>query len=67
MTEDGQVAGMFGQSNQLFIENAGLLKEQLWVQWGTQEQQRCVIELPHKQMSEQKQPKSVQLLAVECK
>lgn len=67
LTEEGQVAGMFGQSNQLFIENAALLKDQLWVQWGAQEQQRCAIEIPHKQIAGQKQPKSVQLIAVECK
>jgi len=67
MTADRQIAGIFGQSNQLFIEKSDLLKDQLWVQWGQQEKHSCHIEIPEKLIPKQKHAKTMQLVDVVCK
>lgn len=66
-TGDGKIAGIFGQSNQLFIEKSELLKEEIKVQWGTKEQQVCQINVPKQQLTKQKNAKMMQLVDVECK
>ncbi|WP_202743780.1 fimbria/pilus outer membrane usher protein [Acinetobacter calcoaceticus] len=66
-TQDGQSIGVFGQSNQLFVENADLLNQDLLVQWGAEQQQSCLIAAPEKLLPKQKQTKTMQLVDVECK
>ncbi|MDR2061793.1 MAG: hypothetical protein LBQ29_10405 [Acinetobacter sp.] len=67
VNQAGQVAGMFGQSNQLFIEKAQLLKQDLYVQWGMNESYACRIAAPEKMIPQNKQTKRIQMIDVECK
>ncbi|MFD2013105.1 hypothetical protein ACFSHO_04735 [Acinetobacter vivianii] len=67
MNQAGQVAGMFGQSNQLFIEKAQLLKQDLYVQWGMSESYTCHIDASEKLLPKSKQPNRIQMIDVECK
>ncbi|WP_228703798.1 fimbria/pilus outer membrane usher protein [Acinetobacter larvae] len=66
--QDDAVIGTFGQSNQLFIENAALLQERLAVQWGAQQRTTCWIDIPKNVLSNQKtSSKKFQIIDVECK
>lgn len=67
VNQAGQVAGMFGQSNQLFIEKAQLLKQDLYVQWGMSESYTCHIDAPEKLLPKTKQVNRIQMIDVECK
>jgi len=67
VNQAGQVAGMFGQSNQLFVEKAELLKQDLYVQWGMNESYTCRIDTPEKLLPKSKQPNRIQMIDVECK
>ncbi|BAP36417.1 thin pili usher protein AcuC [Acinetobacter guillouiae] len=67
LSTDGQIVGMFGQSNQLFIEKAALLNQDILVQWGATERQACRINAPQRVLSKQKNTKKMQLIDVECK
>lgn len=67
VNQAGQVAGMFGQSNQLFIEKAQLLKQDLYVQWGMNESYACRIDAPETLLPKSKQPNRIQMIDVECK
>lgn len=66
-TGDGKIAGIFGQSNQLFIEQAALLKEPIQVQWGNDNKQNCRIDPVEELVPKQLKAKTMQLLDVECK
>ena len=61
----GDVIGMFGQSNQLFVEKDELLKDSLYVRWGTNNDVSCQIEAPEHLIQEKS--KKLQLIDVECK
>jgi outer membrane usher protein len=67
VNQAGQVAGMFGQSNQLFIEKAQLLKQDLYVQWGMSESYTCRIDAQEKLLPKSKQSNRIQMIDVECK
>lgn len=66
-TTDGRIVGIFGQSNQLFIEKAELLKETMQVQWGIDGKQNCRIDPVEKIIPKQLKVKTMQLFEVECK
>jgi outer membrane usher protein len=66
-TADGQLVGVFGQSNQLFVEKADLLKDDVLLSWGTENAVSCRIEAPEQLLPKQKSAKAMQLVDVECK
>ncbi|WP_228714953.1 fimbria/pilus outer membrane usher protein [Acinetobacter pullicarnis] len=59
--------GMFGQSNQLFIENTVDLENDIQVLWGESNQYKCQIEAPEKLVQKTKTSKAFQVIDVECK
>lgn len=67
LSADGQIVGMFGQSNQLFVDNSDLLKQDILVQWGVTERQACRIDAPHRALPKQNNLRKMQLIDVECK
>ncbi|TCM69081.1 outer membrane usher protein [Acinetobacter calcoaceticus] len=62
---DGKALGMFGQSNQLFIEDAQGLKNNLLVTWGSTETSSCRIDAPTQ--SQAQKAGVFQVIDVECK
>lgn len=64
---NGQVVGMFGQSNQLFVENSDLLQHEIEVKWGVAEVKSCRIDASHVLLKNQKNKNLFQVINVECK
>ena len=58
--------GMFGQSNQLFVDHAELLKNNISVVWGTSNKNTCQIYAPENQIKQTKPSKTFQIVDVEC-
>ncbi len=67
LDQQGQVIGMFGQSNQLFIEQPGPLKNNIQIVWGVNNEQSCRIEAPPHTEKNTKSSKRFQIIDVECK
>lgn len=67
ISEDGEIVGMFGQSNQLFVENADLLQKDIIVNWGVKDLKTCRISAPKQQLREDQNKTEFQTINVECK
>ncbi len=63
----GKVIGMFGQANQLFVEQAGQLENNIKVIWGTSNQYACQIDAPENLLQKSKIKQTFQIVDVECK
>lgn len=62
-----QLIGVFGQSNQFFVENPSLLKESFVVQWGAQQPQQCQVQVPSELLKAGKyNSKNFKIVDVEC-
>ncbi|MEB3754356.1 fimbria/pilus outer membrane usher protein [Acinetobacter sp. MD2(2019)] len=69
MDSKNNILGVFGQSNQLFIEKEKFLKsKEIFVYWGAINTQSCVIKIPSKiNLSKKAKSKTFQIIDVECR
>mgnify|MGYP003601902699 CR=1 FL=1 len=66
LDHQGNIVGMFGQSNQLFVDHAELLKNNISVVWGASNKNACQIYAPENQIKQTKPSKTFQIVDVEC-
>lgn len=63
----GKVIGMFGQSNQLFLDDMNAIKNEIILRWGEKNEKLCTIPIVEKEIKPTKNKLSFQIVNVECK
>ena len=59
--------GIFGQSNQIFLENSDIFSEKTTIHWGTKDVQFCEIDISKEIIQSSKEKNLFKIIDVECR